>query len=78
VRSDPPAGSWWRSRLTLRDRLPAPAECVSHRGLPHAVGAEALRTGDPEIFVPIGNLGDQPARDINTFATNNSIEACVM
>jgi hypothetical protein len=40
--------------------------------------AEALRTGDPEIFVPIGNLGDQPARDINTFATNNGIDACVM
>jgi hypothetical protein len=40
--------------------------------------AEALRTGDPEIFVPIGNLGDQPARDINTFATNNGIDACVV
>src|SRR6266508_3448833 len=40
--------------------------------------AEALRTGDPEIYVPIGNLGDQPARDINSFATNNGIDACVL
>jgi hypothetical protein len=40
--------------------------------------ADALRTGDPEIYVPIGNLGDQPARDINTFATNNGIDACVV
>lgn len=40
--------------------------------------AEAIRTGDPEIYVPIGNLGDQPARDINTFATNNGIDACVL
>jgi hypothetical protein len=40
--------------------------------------AEAITTGDPEIYVPIGNLGDQPACDINTFATNNGIDACVL
>jgi hypothetical protein len=28
--------------------------------------------------VPIGNLGDQPARDINTFAKNNGIDVCVV
>ena len=44
-----------------------------------AVGPEyaaAILSGDQDVYEPIGNLGDEPARDINEFAENNDIEAC--
>lgn len=38
--------------------------------------AAAIRSGDPEIYTAIGELGDEPARDINEFAENNDIVGC--
>ena len=46
-----------------------------------AIGPEyaaAIRTGDPDVYTPIGNLGDEPAREVNEFARNNDISACVV
>jgi hypothetical protein len=45
-----------------------------------AIGPEyaaAIRTGDPDIYTQIGDLGDEPARDVNEFARNNDIGACI-
>jgi hypothetical protein len=44
-----------------------------------AVGPEyaaAIRTGNRDAYTVIGDLGDEPAGDINEFAENNDIEAC--
>jgi hypothetical protein len=46
-----------------------------------AIGLEyaaAIRTGDRDVYAPIGDLGDEPARDVNEFARNNDIGACVV
>ena len=45
-----------------------------------AIGPEyaaAIRTGDPDIYTQVGDLGDEPARDVNDWARNNDIEACI-
>lgn len=39
--------------------------------------AHALRTGDPAVFEPAGNAGDEPATAINNVAQANEIPACV-
>ena len=46
-----------------------------------AIGPEyaaAIRTGNRDVYAPIGDLGDEPAQDVNEFARNNDIRACVI
>jgi hypothetical protein len=46
-----------------------------------AIGPEyaaAIRTGDRDIYRQIGDLGDEPARDVDDFARNNGIGACMI
>jgi len=45
-----------------------------------AIGPEyaaAIRTGDPEVYTVIGDLGDDPSREANEFADRNGLDACV-
>ncbi|MPZ93143.1 MAG: DUF2516 family protein [Actinobacteria bacterium] len=39
--------------------------------------ADAIRTGDPAVFEPAGNAGDEPASAINDVARANQMRACV-
>lgn len=39
--------------------------------------ADALRTGDPAVYEPIGNEGDRPVSEANAVARDNGMEACV-
>lgn len=39
--------------------------------------ADAIRTGDPGVFEPAGNAGDEPATAINDVARANDMPACV-
>ena len=39
--------------------------------------ADALRTGDEDVYVPAGNRGDRPASEFNTIARANGMDDCV-
>ncbi|HEX8100901.1 MAG TPA: hypothetical protein VF660_11995 [Actinomycetota bacterium] len=39
--------------------------------------ADAIRTGDPKIYVPVGNRGDRPATEVNEIAEANRMPACI-
>ncbi|HEV2755579.1 MAG TPA: hypothetical protein VG318_07355 [Actinomycetota bacterium] len=39
--------------------------------------ADALRTGDPEVYEAVGDEGDEPARTMNAIARENEMNACV-
>lgn len=41
------------------------------------VFADALRTGDPSVYEPAGNLGDEPAIGYNTIARTNGMMDCI-
>ncbi len=41
------------------------------------VYARAIRTGDPSIYEPAGNLGDAPARRVNQMARANRMPDCI-
>lgn len=38
--------------------------------------AAAIRTGNPELYEPIGNEGDRPITAINEFARANGLDQC--
>ena len=42
-----------------------------------SVFADALRTGDPSLYEPAGNLGDEPAIGFNSIARANGMTDCV-
>ena len=39
--------------------------------------ADAIRTGDPDIYEPAGNAGDRPATEMNSIARVNNMDACI-